>query len=1064
MNHLTLLLSFFLAIPMAHSQFINLDHFESMAPRNIGPAGMSGRVTAIDVNLKNPNQIFVGTASGGVWRSEGGGIDWQPVFDEQDCQSIGAVAINQQNPAEIWVGTGEGNPRNSHNSGIGIFKSLDGGNTWQHMGLKNTKLIHRIRINPLNPKEIYVAALGAAWGPNPERGVFKTTDGGKTWDKILFVNDSTGCAELVMDPHNPNKLIAAMWEYGRKPWTFNSGGKGSGLWITHDGGQNWKRLTEKDGLPKGDLGRIGLAIAPSSPNIVYALIEAKKNAVYKSTDGGMKWQKISEDETAGNRPFYYAELYVDPNNENRVYSIWTNVSKSEDGGKNWENLLTFRWTSGVHPDHHALWIHPENPDYIINGNDGGLNFSYDRGKTWRFVQNLPVGQFYHVNIDNSVPYQVGGGMQDNGSWVGPSEVWQSGGIRNHHFREVAFGDGFDVVFRPDNPRYVYAMSQGGNVSYIDSETGKRNFIKPYHPEGKELRFNWNAAIAQNPFYEKGLYFGSQYLHASYDCGQTWNIISPDLTTNDTTKQKETKNSGGLTPDVTEAENFTTITAIAPSPLDSNLIWVGTDDGHLQITTDGGENWEELSSKLPKFPKGAWIPQIEVSTHERGEVFVVVNDYRRNNFDPYLYHSKDTGKTWKRIANATSVDGYVRSVVQDPEVPDLLFLGTDHGLFFSFDYGKNWQKWDKKFPSVPVADLKIQAREQDLVIGTFGRSIWIMDDIRPLREMAMDQSMAATYRLFPASNGYMVNRRSVDGLRFGADAYFAASGGSTSVQIPIFKKVETKEEKAEEEKAEEEEKEEEVTEDKKAGKKKDDKLYFVVLDMNGDTVRNFSAKPDTGLHYISWRMETNGVEFPSRRDREKDADPPSGPSVFPGTYRIVVSNGDWTDSTTTRVFSDPRLPFDLQAMEAEKATRERVYNMGEQARLLFDKIKDAKKSLDIVKANMKVTKDTLAKGVLKEARSIAGKIDSLELLFFRPQNQKGIPYDEPNLTSRIWTAVNYINNSDGPPTSSAKAAYTRAEKELQQVRTAVEAFFETDWTSFKEKAGRVEVNWFDLKDE
>jgi photosystem II stability/assembly factor-like uncharacterized protein len=748
-----------------------------------------------------------------------------------------------------------------------------------------------------------------------------------------------------------------------------------------------------------------------------------------------------------------------PNNENRVYSIWTNVSKSEDGGKNWENLLTFQWTSGVHPDHHALWIHPENPNYIINGNDGGLNFSYDRGKTWRFVENLPVGQFYHVNIDNSIPYQVGGGMQDNGSWVGPSEVWQSGGIRNHHFQEVAFGDGFDVVFRPDNPRYVYAMSQGGNVSYIDSETGKSNFIKPYHPEGEELRFNWNAAIAQNPFYEKGVYYGSQYLHKSYDCGQSWTIISPDLTTNDSTKQQETKNSGGLTPDVTEAENYTTITAIAPSPLDSNLIWVGTDDGHLQMTTDGGDNWQELSSKLPGFPKGAWIPQIEVSKHSRDEVFVVVNDYRRNNFDPFLYHSKDAGKTWKRIADKKSADGYVRSVVQDPEVPALLFMGTDHGLFFSLNYGENWQKWNKKFPSVPVADLKIQEREHDLVIGTFGRSIWIMDDIRPLRELSRDMEMAE-YRLFPASNGYLVNRKSVDALRFSADAFFTAPNGSTRVQIPIFKKAATKEDTAEESKEEGEEEKE----DNKSEKKKDDKVHIVVLDMEGDTVRNFSSKPDTGLTYITWRMETNGVEFPSRRDRDKDADPPSGPSVFPGKYRIVVANGDWRDTTMTEVFSDPRLPFDQNAMEAEKAARDRVYAMGTSAKVVFDQIKAAKKSLDIVKANMKVARDTLAKEVIKDSKKVASKLDSLELLFFQPRDQKGIPYEEPKLTNRIWTAISYINNSDGPPTPSATAAFGKAEAELEHVKEVVDSFFKEEWPTFKEKANSVQINWFDLKDE
>ncbi|MEZ5057511.1 MAG: hypothetical protein R2879_10815 [Saprospiraceae bacterium] len=1046
----------------SQAQFINLDHFEAMAPRNIGPAGMSGRVTAIDVDLKDPNRIFVGTASGGVWMSEGGGIDWKPVFDEVDCQSIGAIAINQQNPAEIWAGTGEGNPRNSHNSGIGIFKSIDGGKTWKSMGLENTKLIHRIRINPLNPKEVYVAALGSAWGPNPDRGVFKTTDGGKTWENILSVNDSTGCADLVMDPQNPNKLIASMWEFGRKPWKFKSGGKGSGLYITYDGGENWKELSEKEGLPKGELGRIGLAISPSEPDIIYALIEAKENAVYKSIDGGEHWSKISEDPIAGNRPFYYSELYVDPSNENRVYSLWTNVSRSEDGGKTWENLLPFKWNSGVHPDHHAFWIHPENPEFIIDGNDGGLNFSYDKGKTWRFVENLPVGQFYHINIDNSIPYQVGGGLQDNGSWVGPSDVWQNGGIRNHHFQEVAFGDGFDVVFRPDDPRFVYAMSQGGNVSYIDSKTGKSTYIQPVHPDRIDLRFNWNAAIAQNPFSNCGVYFGSQFVHKSYDCGKTWEVISPDLTTNDSIKLKESRSSGGLTPDVTAAENHLTILAISPSPLDSNVIWAGTDDGQLHLTKDGGNTWTELSSKLPGFKKGSWIPQIEVSSHVAGEAFVVVNDYRRNDFSPFLYHTKDFGKTWKRLANNDSVDGYCRAVKQDPEVPNLLFLGTDHGLFFSFNYGKEWQKWNKKFPSVPVSDLKIQERSHDLVIGTFGRAIWIMDDIRPLRNLAKENELS-DLQLFPARDGYQVSTKGVDALRFSAEAYYTAPTSYRGVTIPVFKKAnKKKEEEAKEEDTDNKDKEGDSKSDKK--KKKDEKLKIIILSPTGDTIRNYTSKLDTGLNLVRWGMETNGVEFPSRRDRKKDEDPPSGPRAFPGLYQIHVAMDDWKDSTNVELHSDPRLPYNFQDQKAEAEAREGVYALAKKAAAAYDRLKSAKKSIQIINSNMKVAQDTSAENVLKLGKDISKKIDSLDLMFFQKQDQKGITYDEPNLNSKLWRAITYINNSDGPPTPSAEVKIKELEVELEKVEKAISDFFENDWSEYREKVKTVKVDWFDLKEE
>lgn len=429
------------------AQPLNVEKLHGLKARSIGPAGMSGRVTAIDVVQKNPSIIYVGTASGGLWKTTSGGIDWKPIFDTMKVASIGAIAIDQNIPDVIWVGTGEGNPRNSQTSGNGIYKSLDGGKTWIHLGLENSRNIHRIIIDPRNSDVVYAGVQGSAFGDSDERGVFKTTDGGKTWQKILYVNERTGIADLVMDPSNPNKLFAAMWEFRREPWFFTSGGKGSGLYVTFDGGKTWTKKTDKDGLPSGELGRIGIAIARSNPEIVYALIEAKVNALYKSTDGGFNWFKVS-DKNIGDRPFYYAEIYVDPKNENRIYNIYTQVSVSEDGGKTFNILI-----SKIHPDHHAFYIHPENPNFLIDGNDGGLAISYDRGKTWRFVENLPVAQFYHINVDNDFPYNVYGGLQDNGSWKGPSRVFNYLGISNFDWQEVGFGDGFDVLPDPDDSRF-----------------------------------------------------------------------------------------------------------------------------------------------------------------------------------------------------------------------------------------------------------------------------------------------------------------------------------------------------------------------------------------------------------------------------------------------------------------------------------------------------------------------------------------------------------------------------------------------------------------------------------
>ncbi|MEO1434888.1 MAG: hypothetical protein AAFV80_05085, partial [Bacteroidota bacterium] len=795
MRYISSFLFFFFLLGCLLAQDLQMDHFSALSPRNIGPAGMSGRVTSIDVDPFDEDRILAGTASGGVWLSENGGISWEPIFDDAPVQSVGSLAFNPINSSEIWVGTGEGNPRNSMNTGEGIFKSIDGGKTWKRMGLEKTKTIHRILINPHDPNIVYVGSLGAPWGTNKERGVFKTVDGGANWEKVLYLNDSTGCADLILDPSNPNKLVAAMWTFGRKPWTFNSGGQDSGIYTTFDGGENWARRTDEHGLPKGKLGRIGLAIAPSSPNIVYALVESEKhNGFFKSTNGGINWKFVSK---TGNRPFYYNDIFVDPSNENRIFSLHSIVSRSEDGGRTFQAILPYVWNGGVHPDHHAFWVSSKNPDYMIEGNDGGLNISRDRGETWQFIENLPLAQFYHINHDMEIPYNVMGGMQDNGSWVGPSTIWKNGGIKNEDWQEVYFGDGFDVVPTPDDSRYVYAMSQGGYLGFIDRETGRSRSVSPVHPDSVRLRFNWNAGIAQDPFSNCGVYYGSQFVHYSQDCGQSWKIISPDLTTNDPDKQQQAK-SGGLTLDVTDAENFTTILAIAPSPHNQSIIWVGTDDGNLQLTRDGGKNWTNLSNRLPGMPAGSWIPQIVLSPHTAGEAFIVVNDYRRNNYTPMAFHTKDFGATFTRIVDRNQVHGHVISIVQDPVSPNLLFLGTDYGLYWSINKGKNWMKWMEGFPSVSTSDLKIHPRDPDLIIGTFGRAAWIMDDIQPLRDLAEQGKgmLNQPFKAFDAPDAYMAQYRSVEGMRFHADATFSARNKPRGALLTVWVKSSGKEDKKE----------------------------------------------------------------------------------------------------------------------------------------------------------------------------------------------------------------------------------------------------------------------------
>jgi photosystem II stability/assembly factor-like uncharacterized protein len=1052
---------------MLSAQPVNLDHLKGIKIRNIGPAGMSGRVTAIDAVVDNPDIIYVGAASGGVWKSVSGGIDWEPVFDDQPVQSIGAIAINQRTPDVVWVGTGEGNPRNSQNSGMGIFRSLDGGRSWECMGLEETKVIHRILIHPDNPEVLYVAALGSPWGPNEERGVYHTTDGGKSWEKILYVNDQTGCADLVMDPTNPNKLIAAMWEYGRKPWTFNSGGPGSGLYVTYDGGKTWKERTSKDGLPEGDLGRIGLAIAPSKPSIVYALVEAKENALYKSTDGGKTFRKHSTDEDAGNRPFYYSDIFVDPSNENRIYSLYSYVSKSEDGGKTFDVLLAY--PQGVHPDHHAMWIHPGDPSLIMEGNDGGFYLSRDGGDSWQFAENLPVGQFYHVNYDMDIPYNIGGGMQDNGSWVGRAYVWESGGVRNANWREIFFGDGFDVGFKPGDSRYAYAMSQGGNLGMVDRHTGKTKFIRPVHPDGEtELRFNWNAAFAQSPHDACTIYYGSQFLHKSTDCGDSWTIISPDLTTNDTTKQQQDK-SGGLTIDDTQAENFTTILAIAPSPVDENIIWVGTDDGNLQLTRDGGQSWTNLAGHLPGVKAGSWIPFIEVSQHNSGEAFVIVNDYRRNDWQPMAFHTTDFGQSWTRIVDETQASGPALAIVQDPEEPNLLFLGTDHGLYFSIDGARTWNKWTKGYPSVPTADLKIHPREHDLIIATFGRSFWILDDIRPLRELAATQAkvLDEPFAAFEAPDAYLAEYKSYQGTRFSADAIYSGDNRPYGALLTLWinPKWEMGNGNSEETTGEETEPADEPAPNGNGNgngqgeKKRPERVQVQVIDSAGDTIRTFRSRVDTGMVRITWNLRRDGVRTPSRRGPRPDADPPTGPEVLPGAYKLVVTYGEYKDSTEVTVHTDPRLEVTKEDLLAKEKVYEEYEALVDKAREGFDRLKDARKTIKLVDEALVNAPDSTKKAVAKQGKDLSKRIAKLEKLYMQPEGLKGIQRWSDNLSYTIRSARGYVSALDGPPNQAANIAMDRLRTETAEVLDEVNAFLEEDFAEYRQKVEEVEFSLF-----
>lgn len=1008
----------------ANGQFTT-DLLKDLKARNIGPGGMSGRITAIDVVHQNPDIIYAGAASGGLWKSTSGGIQWEPLFQDQVTASVGAVAIQQSNPDVIWVGTGEGNPRNSLNGGYGIFKSLDGGKSWEAMGLANTRHIHRILIDPLAPNTVYVAAIGSPWGEHTERGVYKTTDGGKTWKNILSGNLKTGAADLVMDPQNPNKLIAALWEHKRDPWFFTSGGPGSGIHITHDGGSTWKKLSTGDGLPKGNLGRIGLAIAPSDPNRIYALIEAQKNGLYRSDDGGEKWFLVNDKKEIGNRPFYYSDIAVDPQNENRIYSIFTYVNVSEDGGKSFKELMpAYNVDNGVHPDHHAWWIYPQDGSYMINGNDGGLNITRDRGANWRFVGNIPVGQFYHINTDMDFPYNVYGGMQDNGSWKGPAYVWRDQGIRNAYWQEILFGDGFDVVPNTENSRYGFAMSQQGNVARYDAETGNNYTVKPTHPDpNMRLRFNWNAAIAVDPFDSKTLYFGSQFVHKSSDEGLTWSIISPDLTTNDKSKQKQSE-SGGLTLDATGAENYCTLLVIEPSTVEKDMLWTASDDGRVHFTQDGGQTWTEVTQNIKGLPKGSWIPQIKASTYQKGTALLVANDYRRFNYTPYVYRTTNYGKSWQRIVDAKDVASYALSIIQDPVSPNLYFLGTDDGLYLSIDGAQNWEKLPARvFPTVSTKDLVIHPREPDLIIGTFGRAIWILDDIEPLRKMAqnnqlVDQSLV----LFDAPKAYHAAYQQPNGTRFGGDALFNGENRPAGGRFTYFFNPEETEQHS-------------------------DSLTLTLF-RDGKLIKSLERKaPKTkGLYRWNWDLTEEAVDRPQRNKPKKKRER-SGKSALPGVYEVVLQHGDQETRARITLALDPRGLTDPVAFEAAYNQLDELEQMTVLAAEAVSQLGDSKKQIQDLKTRYKAHKlpeamDSIAKQMEKEIEQ------HIALFLGKKDKRQGIVRSPtPHVMTRISKASYYVRTRPRGLTATEKQLIRKAQTQLDAALEAVNSFYETEWPTY-----------------
>ncbi len=729
---------------------------QSLRFREIGPATMGGRVNDIEVPIQDPKVIYAAMASAGILKSVNGGTTWETLFDKEAVATIGDVAVAPSNPQIVWAGSGESNNRQSSSWGNGVYKSMDAGKTWKNMGLEKTLAIARVVIHPTNPDVVWVAATGNLWGASPERGVYKTTDGGKTWAHVLKVNDDTGATELVIDHESPSVLYAAMYQRRRTVFGFNGSGAHSALYKSVDGGDTWKMVTT--GMPYNtenaptprpenllETGRISIAVYRKNTDIVYVTVEHANGGVYRSTDKGETWTKMAEI-AAVPRPMYFSKLQVDPNNEQRLWLAGVAMQYSEDAGRTW----TGNFSRAPHADTHGFWINPNDSNHIVQGNDGGINISFDRGRTWDYSNTVPLGYFYEVGADNSLPYKVCGGLQDNNTWCGPSMTTNPQGISNSDWYTVGGGDGFFAQPHPTDPDIVYGESQDGNLFRRNVRTGESKQIRPREELGeKNFRFQWNSPILISSHDPNTVYYAGNFVFKSTERGDNWKKVSPDLTTN---VDRNTLQIMGKVPDKNTrsrhdgVQQYPAVTTISESPVNRNVLWAGTDDGNLQVTRDG-QNWKNVVDKVPGLPKGTYVSRVVASNSSEGSAYATFDGHRMGDFKVYVYMTSDFGETWKSIvSNLPQNNGIVSVIREHPRNPNLLFVGTEYGMYASIDRGTNWTKFHMNLPTVPVDDILIHPRENDLILATHGRSIWIMDDITPLEQMN-DAVLASDIHLF-----------------------------------------------------------------------------------------------------------------------------------------------------------------------------------------------------------------------------------------------------------------------------------------------------------------------------
>jgi photosystem II stability/assembly factor-like uncharacterized protein len=995
-----------LALP-AVAQDITLDSdvISGLPIRAIGPAVMGGRIADIAaVRDGEKLTIFIGSASGGVWRSRDGGTTFKPVFDKQPGLSIGSIAIDPSDSKTVWVGTGESWVRNSVSVGTGVYRSRDGGDNWDAMGLPDSEHVSRILVNPKDGKTVYACALGHLWNSNSERGVYKTSDGGKTWAKILYRNDSTGCAEMAMDPQDPSIIYAAMWDVRREPWNFRSGGPGSGMFKSTDAGATWHEL--RKGLPEGDLGRIGMAVAPSDHNRVYAIVEARNHtALFRSNDAGDSWAEVNNSWNVSGRPFYFARVIVDPKNADRVYKPGFSFTVSEDGGKSFSSAIDTQGPDeGVHGDFHALWINPDNPSQMLCGNDGGVYQSLDQANHWRFLNNIPVAQFYHVSADMADPYNVYGGLQDNGSWMGASRGVD--GIPNRAWRVIGIGDGFWAFSDPSDSDYAYAEYQGGRISRFRKSTGESRDIKPL-PRANEpdFRFNWNTPIALSPNVKGTIYLGGQFLFRSRDHGESWDRISPDLTTNNPERQHQER-SGGLTIDNSDAEKYETIYTIAESPKNGEVIWAGTDDGNVQITRDGGKHWTNVVTNVPELPANTWVSTIEASHFDPAVAYATFDGHATGDMKTHVYRTKDYGKTWTSLSTP-ELTGYAHVVREDLVNKDLLFVGTEFGLFISIDSGAHWAQFKGDLPNVAVRDIAIQPRESDLILATHGRGVYILDDLTPLRALTPEM-LSKDLVMLPSRPSVLelpAGEQRADG-----DSEFMGRTVPESASIVYYQK------------------KRHIFGD----------LKLEIYDDKGTLLTSIQGDKRRGLNRLEWPERAKPPKVPPAAGLVENEFLFYGPQAQEGTYTVKLTKGKETYTSTFKLVPDPRsksTPAD-RALQHKVVTR--LYSDLAQLTYVVDATNDLR---DQVKSRTAAAADAQLKeqlnGLLKQLDDFRETLVSVK--------EGGMITGEEKLREHLGDLYGAINGYSGRPTQSEIERATVIEKQLDDAGAKLKSISSTSLT-------------------